>query len=115
MVLEGKKPCIRIRRNRLVQLNSALRYADYQRHNNFRFEKENEIGAWTYTMKNDRWVHVQVVDEGGILEIFAHTEPSANIDPWGHAIGAILEQGVSFSAGSRKLRADLKKVGFSFK
>ena len=113
-MLEGKKPCITIRRNRLRKVNAALARAGYERHDDFRFEKDNEIGAWTLDMENERWVHVQLVDVGNYLEIFAHTEPSINLDPFGHAIGAIFETGINFGAGCRKLRADLRWVGFGF-
>ena len=115
MVLEGKKWCIRIYRNRLRELNSALRKAGYKRHKNFRFEKQNEIGAWTRDLDNEKWIHVQVVDVGRYLEIYAHHEPSGNLDPFGHAISAITERSINFGVGCRTLRSHLKKVGFKFK
>jgi hypothetical protein len=114
MVLEGKKFCIRIRRNRLRELNRALSDAGYNRRTNFRFVKPNEKAAWTLDRENNRQVHVQVIDSGNYLELFAHTEPSVNLDPFGHAVGAISETRINFGAGCGKLKADLKKVGFKF-
>lgn len=114
-MLEGKKPCITIKRNRLRKLNAALAKAGYERYDDVTFEKDYEIGTWISEMRNERRIHVQVVDVGSYLEIFAHTEPSVNHDPLGHAIGVFLEAGISFGAGCRKLRADLKRIGFRFK
>jgi hypothetical protein len=116
MVLEGKKPCIRIHRRRLQSLNGALIRAGYERHKQDRFKKEDEIGAWIAPTSEDRWIHVQVVDAGTHLELFAHTEPSQyglfnTID---HAVSALTEEGINFGAGCRKLRADLEYVGFRF-
>ncbi|MHA2135925.1 MAG: hypothetical protein ACW99J_18865 [Candidatus Thorarchaeota archaeon] len=115
LVLEGKKPCIVVRRNRLRALNTALYRAGYRQYGHYGFKKINEIGTWTLDFGSDRMVHVQVVASGKFLRIFAHTEQSSSADPFGHAAGAVFELGISYSAGSRKLRADLRKAGFRFK
>ena len=114
-MLEGAKPCITIRRKRLRMLNAALARAGYKRYDGVTFEKDYEIGTWILEMRKERRIHVQVIDVGSFLEIYAHTEPSANHDPFGHAASAIFETGISFGAGCRKLRADLKGIGFRFK
>jgi hypothetical protein len=115
MVLEGKKPCIIIKRKRLRDLNSALHKAGYRRHKDYKFEKYNEIGTWTRDMDDENWIHVQVVKKGKYLEIFAHHEPSLNANIVGHAVSAFLESGVNFGVGSSALRSHLRKVGFRFK
>jgi hypothetical protein len=115
MVLEGKKPCIIIKRKRLRDLNSALHKAGYRRHKSFKFQKDKEIGTWTRDMDDENWIHVQVVKEGKDLEIFAHHEPSLDLDPFGHAVSAILESDIKFGVGSHALRSHLRKVGFKFK
>ncbi len=115
MVLEGKKPCIIIKRKRLRDLNSALHNAGYRRHKNYKFKKHNEIGTWTKDMDNENWIHVQVVKDGKSLEIFAHHEPSLDSNMIGHGISAFLESGINFGVGSSALRSHLRKVGFKFK
>ena len=96
-------------------MNVALRKSGHSKHDDIRFVKDNEIDTWIQEIPNDRQIHVQVTKKGDSLELYAHTEPSINVDPVGHVVSAAFEENISFGAGARKLRADLKKAGLKFK
>jgi len=92
----------------LARLRAALRRAGYHPHTGARFERKGELEAWARDLSDGKHVHVQVAVARDGYQVFAHTEAASGL---GHVLSALTD-GHSFSAGSRRLRQDLKEEGF---
>lgn len=110
MFKKGIKPCAVVPSSAVRALRRDLRAAGYQVHEGPRTTRAGEIRAWLRLLGEGRQVHVQEVAlEGGDVALFAHTEPEG----WGlrHLVAAVLDQ-VSFQAGARVLKRDLRAMGW---
>lgn len=112
MFKQQKKAAGYIPRQQLNLVRVALRRLDYEEHPGPAVTRDGEVITLRRsfsTPKGWRQNHVQIVERGNSLAVYAHTEPhtDAFVD---HAISAVFD-GASFAGGSKMVRADLAKVG----
>lgn len=105
-----------IPRQQLGLLKLKLQQAGYEDHDGPKYRRDGELLAFRATFDGSdglRQNHVQVVDRGEVLAVYAHTEPHTErfIE---HAISALHDK-ASFSGGSKMLRNDLKAVGLNLR
>ena len=98
----------------LVELK--LRDAGYEVHTGPSVTRDREVATYRKTYRSGgalRQNHVQVVERGSKLAMYAHTEPHTDrfVD---HAVSALLDE-ASFSGGSRMLRNDLATSGYELR
>ena len=118
MFKSGKKPAITIAESGLKRLVTRLFAAGYSEHDGRKTKMRGEV--LTFRKKfitdkgKDRQNHVQLVHRkrSGRIAVFAHTEPYM-----GRSIGSLIAHGISaftdrisYQAGARMLKADLKSV-----
>jgi hypothetical protein len=94
-------------------LKLKLRDAGYEEHDGPKLPRDGEIATFRrafHTKDGLRQNHVQLVQRGSTIAVYAHTEPHT-IRLAAHAISAMLD-GASFSGGSKMLRNNLADVAF---
>ncbi len=95
-------------------LKVKLRQAGYDGHDGPSVAREGEVATMRKVFRSPQGMrqnHVQLVDRGKTIAVYAHTEP--HTDRFlAHAASAIFDE-ASFSGGSRMLNNDLSDVGFS--
>jgi len=109
MVVEGKTPAVTTDIHEYPDVKRRLEAAGYRPRIVPGFKKEGEIETYVRDRPDlgNRWIHVQVVRSGNRVEVYAHTEPSAEGDPLGHAAGVVTGD-ANYGAGARILRGDLR-------
>jgi hypothetical protein len=98
----------------LVELK--LRDAGYEVHTGPSVTRDREVATYRKTYRSGgalRQNHVQVVQRGSKLAMYAHTEPHTDrlLD---HAVSAVFDD-ASFSGGSKMLRNDLAASGYELR
>ena len=116
MFKQQRKPAGYFPRQQLGLFKLKMREVGYQDHDGMRVRRDGEVLALRATFDGRdglRQNHIQVVDRGDVLAVYAHTEPHTDrlID---HAISAVNDD-ASFSGGSKMLRNALGAAGFSLK
>jgi len=109
MVVEGKTPAVTTDADEYPDVRRRLEVAGYRPRIVPGFKKEGEKEPYVRDRPDlgNRWIHVQVVRNGKRIEIYAHTEPSAEKDPLAHAAGVVTGD-ANYGAGARILRGDLR-------
>ena len=102
--------------HQLGLLKVKLRDAGYEVHDGPKFQRDGEVAAFRATFQGRdgrRQNHVQVVERGSVLALYAHTEPHTDrfID---HALSALGDE-ANFPGGSKMLKNDLQAAGFRLK
>lgn len=116
MLKQQRKATLYVPRQQLGLFRLKLQQAGYEGHDGPKSRRGGEVLALRAAFVGQdglRQNHVQVVDRGDVLAVYAHTEPhTARL--FDHALSAVTDR-ASFSGGSRMLRNDLRAVGFSAK
>lgn len=111
---ESDKPSLVVPRRKFTQLVRTLSAAGFNGHDGRKVRRDGEIVTMLkkFSSKGDpRQCHVQIVDDGKHILVYAHTEPAVGRDLVSllrHGISAV-EDKASFSAGSRMLRTSLAR------
>lgn len=91
-----------------------LRHAGYVQHDGPAVARDGEIATLRKVFNAPRGLrqnHVQIVNRGSTIGVYAHTEP--HTDRFlAHAASAIFDE-ASFAGGSKMLNNDLAAVGFA--
>lgn len=119
MFKSGKTPAITIDKSRLKNFVTKLFVAGYVEHDGRKTKMKGEVLTFRKKFITDRGKerqnHVQLVFKRNQnkIAIYAHTEPYM-----GRTVGSIFSHGfaaitdkVSYQAGARMLKADIKAVG----
>ena|ERR1700722_8451297 len=107
--IQGTHPAIILMPSLGPSLHDALHTAGYSQHRGLRWTRENEIMTYRKGFGLGKQNHVQLVAESTGLAVYSHTEPSG----YGltHFLSAIRDE-ADFNDGARRLKRDLKRVGF---
>lgn len=119
MFKSGKTPVVSIARSALKPYVTKLFAAGYEEHDGRKTKMKDEILTFRKKFITDRGKerqnHVQLVfkRKTNKIAVYAHTEPYM-----GRTVGSLFSHGyaaftdkVSYQAGARMLRADIKAVG----
>lgn len=100
-------------KHQLGLLKLKLAQAGYEPHSGPRASRAREVATYRVAFNGAdglRQNHVQVVDRGKVLAVYAHTEPHTKRFV-AHALVALGDE-ASFAGGSRMLRNNLNAIGY---